>query len=482
MTATTAAPATTGTVVVYCRISSDGDGRGLGVERQREDCLRLAAILGLVVRPADVVIENDTSASGYSTKPRTKWAGVVDRVRSGEVTHVLAYSLSRLTRHMVEREELLELRRLGASFTTAQGQRIYPTMTAAEVHMIRMLGVNDSAESDLISERVRRAFEQNADAGTPHGPIAYGWDRSRTREGGSVDTLNEEEAEVIRDVARRIIAGDTLGTIVRDLNARGVAGPRGGTWHQPNLRKVMLRERNAARRVHHGEVVRTRREDGRAAWEPIYGDDVHDAVVAILTDPRRTPRRGAQRHLLSGLLTCGKCGSFRMYVVVPGRAVSGYACRDCRGVRRVQEALDLFVTEAVVKRMSRPNTLDWLALDAGELDAARDRLATLRGKADLFADMLASDEMTRDQFARANARLQDDIDEAQRAVDAARPLPGSVRGLLGHGSVKATRRAWDAMSLDAQRDAIRTLVSITVLPTKRRRLDPDSIRLDWRTA
>jgi site-specific DNA recombinase len=31
---------------IYCRISDDRAGAGLGVERQRTDCVQLAAVLG----------------------------------------------------------------------------------------------------------------------------------------------------------------------------------------------------------------------------------------------------------------------------------------------------------------------------------------------------------------------------------------------------------------------------------------------------
>jgi site-specific DNA recombinase len=475
---------------IYCRISRDGDGRGLGVERQRDDCLDLARILGLTVDPADIVEENDPTANGkatsasasvYANKPRPKFDRLVERVRAGEVTHVLSYSMSRLTRDMIEREGLLSLRHAGATITTTQATRIYPGMSSNEVDMVRMMGVRDTGESDLISERTKRKFDQNAAAGTPHGPIAYGWTRHHEPNGTVVDTIDEAQAGVIREAARRMLAGETTYGIAFDLTQRKIPAPRGGAWSPTILSKIMLRERNAARRVHRGVVV------GPAAWSPIYDDATHDAVVAHLHDPERGPRRrAARRHLLSGVLVCGNCGSSRVWVMHPGKNTRGsqaYACKDCNANRRRQDHVDEYVVEAVCARMARPDALDWCAADAGALDAARDRLTALRGQGDMFVDMLQAvpAQMTREQFVRANMRLQADIAEAENDVERARPVPSAVRTMIGHGSVEATRAVWDGLTLDQQRDIVRTLAVVTLVKTGDRKFTPACVRFDWRT-
>ncbi|WNV75920.1 recombinase family protein [Geodermatophilus sp. DSM 44513] len=53
---------------VYARISSDTEGRALGVARQVEDCRRLAEQLGWPV--AQEYMDNDVSA--YSSKARRR--------------------------------------------------------------------------------------------------------------------------------------------------------------------------------------------------------------------------------------------------------------------------------------------------------------------------------------------------------------------------------------------------------------------------
>lgn len=462
----------------------DGDGRGLGVERQREDVIRLAEVLRLPLDPTNVIVENDptpngkpskASASVYANKPRAKYDALLARVRAGEVSHVLAYSTSRLTRDMREREDLLDLRHAGATIITSQGQRIYPGMSSSEVDMIRMLGVGDTGYSDKISELVQRTTKGNAKAGTPHGPKAYGWHRGRAADGTPVDTIDDEQAAVIREVARRMIDGEPTRSIVRDLNAREIPAPRGGQWAVSTLSTLMRRERNAGRRVHQGEVF------GEAAWDALYDADTHAAVVARLTDPTRsTTRRGGRRHLLVGLLVCGVCGSNGSRVVVAnGSKPESYGCRECFRYSRKRESLDEYVTEVVCARMATPGALDDLTVDPGALDAARARVATLRGSLAERVDMLDAGEIDRASYARSAERLRAQIVQAEAQIEAARPLPSAVRALHGFDTIEATREVWDGMTLDQQRAAIEALVRVTVLPSRSSRFDADSIRLDW---
>lgn len=57
---------------IYARISRDREGSNLAVERQEEDCRKLAESLGLKGEP-DVYIDNDVSAT--SRKPRPEGTG-----------------------------------------------------------------------------------------------------------------------------------------------------------------------------------------------------------------------------------------------------------------------------------------------------------------------------------------------------------------------------------------------------------------------
>src|SRR4030067_500544 len=64
---------------IYARISSDPQGRRLGVERQIADCERLAADLGWEVH--DTYVDNDTSA--WSGKARPEYQRLCEDIKAG---------------------------------------------------------------------------------------------------------------------------------------------------------------------------------------------------------------------------------------------------------------------------------------------------------------------------------------------------------------------------------------------------------------
>lgn len=474
MSAQTIAAAASASAVIYARISNDSEGRELGVTRQLDDCHELAARLGLTV-VAEPYVENDTGASTRSRKPRPKYAAMVDLVRAGGASTILAYSNSRLSRRPAEWIDLINLAEsTGVAIrTVASGTTDFYTADGRAVALT--IAAWDGAEAERTSERVRRAFEANARSGQPHGPIAYGWTRA-----DGVDTINEAEATVVREAARRILAGESIRGIARDFNAREIPAPRADAWSSTTLHKLVLRERNAARRVHRGAVV------GPAAWDAILDDDTFDAVVALLADPeRRTNKTGAApKRLLSGLIVCGLCGDSRVWLVWRGNgAPCAYQCKSCNRVSRKAEPIDVHVAGAVCARLATPGALDWLAQDADGLAAARAHLAGLQAREAELADSYAAGEagVTLAFVARTNATLQPAIEAARAAVDCARPLPAAVRSLVELGSFEDVVAAWELLSLDAQRAVVAALLTVTLHPTQRRRFDAAAVHLDWRT-
>src|SRR3954466_16015602 len=90
---------------IYARISSDQDGRGQGVQRQVEDCRKLAHSRGWTV--AEEYVDNDVSA--YSGKPRARYQRMLDSLAAGRRDAVIVYNLDRLHRQPAEREQFVTL-------------------------------------------------------------------------------------------------------------------------------------------------------------------------------------------------------------------------------------------------------------------------------------------------------------------------------------------------------------------------------------
>ncbi|HZE00239.1 MAG TPA: recombinase family protein, partial [Pseudonocardiaceae bacterium] len=70
---------------IYCRISDDREGAGLGVARQEADCRERAASLGWSV--VGLYVDNDLSA--YSGKVRPEYRRLLEDLRAGTVDAVV---------------------------------------------------------------------------------------------------------------------------------------------------------------------------------------------------------------------------------------------------------------------------------------------------------------------------------------------------------------------------------------------------------
>jgi site-specific DNA recombinase len=80
---------------IYLRQSLDKSGEGAAVEQQREDAVKLAQFRGWDV--ARVEVDNDTSAAGKRHRPG--FEAVLTAIEQGEVSIVVAWDMTRLTRN-----------------------------------------------------------------------------------------------------------------------------------------------------------------------------------------------------------------------------------------------------------------------------------------------------------------------------------------------------------------------------------------------
>lgn len=469
---------------IYARISEDKAGEARGVARQIDDARALAADRGWEV--VGEFTDNDISA--YTGKHRPGYAALMAAVEAGEVDRIVVYMTSRLWRSRKERAAAMEtLERLRVSVTPVSGTEL-DFATASGRMVAGLLGEFDTAESAIKSERVARAAEQRAREGRPSGDLGYGW---RKQDDGAY-ALDDDEAPIVREVVKRLTAGDSLDAVCRDLNARGVPSPgaahrrgyhapenpNGVLWVPSGLRKTALRPSNAGLRVHRGEVV------GKAAWPAIITEKQHQAVTSVLTDPARRANGGnaVRRHLLSfGIGQCGVCGS--RLRVKPVKTWQLYVCDSTRGcVGRRVEWVDELVEAVVIERLRRDDARALFVAQptVGVDPAALERLATLRTRLDDAAALYAEGRIDADQLRTITERLRPDLDAAERD---ARPVtgPSMPKEAARLATARDPRAVWDRLDVVTRRDVLMAL-GLTVTINKGRKgpgFDADSVVIEW---
>jgi hypothetical protein len=281
-----------------------------------------------------------------------------------------------------------------------------------------------------------------------------------------------DEAEIIREVAGRVLAHETTASICADLESRGVRTTADrGRWHVSTLRRVMLNPRLAGRLVYRGE-------DMGKVGPAILDDDTYERVRAVLTDPRRrtAPQSLAAKWLLSGLAECGRCGHV-MYAIPTPRGTMSYTCRGC-GLGRDLVNVDAVAVGAICERLSRPDASRLLSVDV-DVDALRAEVVEVRGRRDglaaLLADGLLSPAAVKAQAEKLTARLAD----LEREIDAA---TGSspLAAVIGAADVRAT---FDSLPIRNRRQIITALATVRILPVGRgRRFSPEHVAIGWRVS
>lgn len=442
--------------VVYTRVSRDDTGEGKSNERQLEDCRKLADLRGWEI----VAVEQDVSISAYGKKKRPAWQRVLDLVEAGDVDLVLAWHMDRMTRSMLDLEQLIVLaEEHGVGIATVTGDI---DLTNDMGRMVaRILAAVARAEVERKGARQRRANQQRAAEGKPwqSGWRAFGFEKDGTQV--------PQEAALIRESAEKVLSGEPLRAIVRHWKALGVSTPRSARgadgWTHNGVRKILLNPRNAGLATYQGKVI------GKGAWEPIISEETHTLLVAKLTNPARltrtaTPSRGrAAENLLTGIARCATCDE----TVNAGSGHNGKPIYQCKGyhVSTSRAEADSVVQHAFAATVAlvRPGSV--LPIPSADTptelwqaaEVLRERLASL-------SDSFARGGIGIEQLEAASGSLNQQLAELQAQIA---EQDASPRSLYELRSESVTR--FLELSMDRQREVLSQLSTITLHPKGRGR-------------
>lgn len=517
-------------VVLYGR-TSDDQSEGRSVDDQLAEGRRWALT---TVRTVVAELRDDgISASRYAGRRKTRpdWQKAMDLITTRQVDELAVWEVSRSTRDRAVWSALIAAC-IENGVDLAVGGKVHDPADPDDGFMLDLGAALAVREVAMLSKRVRRAVESRAAAGRPAGSVPYGYRRVIDPDTGRTIGRSEhpEQAPIVREIVRRLLArepanaiatdlndrGVPLGTgdrwlgrhlravvrampehpaaveiaerlaggqqpkrIAADLNERGVSKPLPARWRGGNLAKLALRPTYAGLRVHHGRVL----EDVQGTWPPIVTEAEHHQLVAMFGDPGRDKFRNPThtKHLGSGIYRCGREGCDGvMRVAVQVDRPHRYDCRECHKVSRHQEPVDLVVESTLWERLSRPDVAQLLG--AGADDATKDAAAEagrLRAKLDEARRKVDDDELTLDDLAYFRARWEPKIRDAERR---ARPrhLPLAVFDVAGPDA----ERRWKLLPIGERRAILAALLEVTILPAGRGswRFDPDLIQRRWKGA
>ena len=330
-------------VAAYCRVSTLQESQEGSIYAQRrhyEQMIRANDEWEL----AGIYFEQGLSATKTESRPELQ--RMLADCRAGKINLILTKSISRFSRNTSDCIAMVRgLTALGVTIRFEKEN--IDTGTMESEFMLSLLSCIAESESHSISANGKWAIRKRFEDGTFRYSIApYGY----RKENESL-VIDEEQAEVVREIFGMVLSGYGFSVIADELNARSIPGPRGTPWLMSTVADIC---KNPAyigdalfQKFFVDESFRFRRNKGEL--DQFYHENHHEPIISRETfelaeqSVRRRERKGKQktRHALSGKLVCGHCGRTMKRAGRKGYHV--YECPGC-GAEPEENVKNAFIT------------------------------------------------------------------------------------------------------------------------------------------
>jgi site-specific DNA recombinase len=348
-------------IVLTRRSKFNADGTEGSTRRQELAVTQhlLSNNMGIVVG----VFKDIRSAYQQDVK-REGFEAALAEIEAGRADGIAVWKMDRLVRRVSQYRHVLDvLERNGARlFSLVEGiDTADPERKFVNGLILDLLVRLAEMESEGTSERLVLMAQDRARQGKHHG--------GGTRPfGHTLDwcAIVPEEADAIRDAAKRVLDGEGVYSMVRDWNANGPRPVRAEQWSAQVLTGILLQPRLVAKRDYGDDLFDL--ED----VPPILDVATWERVCARLAEPKPHTGSSHTHRLLSGIAQCGRCQvALRGGKNMPSRGGKHlYACPpksrgqgSCGSLSVNSDPVDEVVSEQVVEWLSdKRNVTNLLAL------------------------------------------------------------------------------------------------------------------------
>ncbi len=453
-------------VGIYCRLSYALDGSLEKVERQEGDCRQLGDRLAWPISEQHVFTDNSRSAWQRNRK-RPAWDAMLAAIEAGEIDALIVYHGDRLIRQPYDLEKLIGIAdSKGVRVASPSGTRNLDS--ADDRFILRIEAAQACKASDDTSRRVKRGWAARAVKGYSSG--------GGKRPFGFADqaTVLPAEAEVLAAAVDRLLAGQSMGGVVRWMDTVSTTS-QGHPWSSKSLKNLLWAPRIAGLVEHDGNLY-------KAVWDGIISVEAwEDVKILMARMAEEYPYPGRERkYMLSGVAEC-ETGHPLATKPSGGRNQKNariYWCKvkGCpRQVGRNVEHLDTYVSARAVHLL---NDEAFIAEATAEEPSVAPEIAALKRRRDdtkrQMDELVDHPELDGGLLVRAIAGFNERIAKLQNqhARTSQQRLLARMAGI--------SKEEWDDMPVDIQSDTVRALFRVVVLPTSKRGpgFDVDAIRLD----
>jgi hypothetical protein len=339
-----------------------------------------------------------------------------------------------------------------------------------DVYRAQVSTAGSELEVAKMKIRMKRAGRGLAMSGAPKWRRAFGY-----QDGIDGPERDPVTAPLVAKAYALLIAGASIGDIVRMFNGAGAHGLNGKPWTASTVSLFLRAPRNAGLRAYGGEIV------AAGQWPALVPEATWRQAQDILNAPHRKPgRKSVQRHLLTGAIHCGKCGH-HLTAHITQTGAAAYNCRKCRGVSVRSEHVTPCLYGVVADRLSRPDAVDLLKADIDPAEAAelRRELGVLYARLESIGVDVGEGLLTGAQAKAATDTVNTKIAALERRQQDSERLRVFVDLPLGKAEVA------DAVARLPEgrfRAVLDLLATITIAPVGKggKQFNPERVLVDWR--
>lgn len=265
-----------------------------------------------------VALYADKGISGSSVNKRPQFLTMIQDAREHRFDVIYTKSVSRFARNTVELlEAVRELRDIGIE-VIFEKEQIHTFQPTSELFLTIAAAI---AENDLQVDGDRQRWSikhriENGWISIGNGMFGY-----RMVENNQLEIV-PEEAEIIREIYRRYIAGEGSSKLAAWLNEAGVKSHTGKPWRQAGVLGILRNEKYMGDSLMMKKVKRNGKTlnniDGKYSQQ-YYIEDSHEGIVSKETwhkvqEIMQQRNKGREKnpnpiYPFTGIIVCSKCGN-----------------------------------------------------------------------------------------------------------------------------------------------------------------------------
>lgn len=312
-------------VAAYCRVSTKQEEQLNSYENQVEHYTeRINSENGWTLEG----IYADKGISGTSVKNRDEFNRMIRRCRQGKIDMIITKSIARFARNTVDCLKYVRLLNDLGVDVYFEEQGIHSNQPGAEFY-ITIYGSIAQSESENISANIKWGKAQSA----KEGKVIFQYKNFlgyRKGEDGQPEIV-PEEAETIRLIYDRFLAGDSLKGIAELLEGKGIKSPTGkAQWQFSTIQSILSNEKYKGdaiiNKTYITDCISKKVRVNNGERPKYYVENSHPAIIDSATFGRvqeELARRSGKRkvrqkakteqgkysskYAMTELLVCGEC-------------------------------------------------------------------------------------------------------------------------------------------------------------------------------